>query len=119
VFGLELSPNFNLPYLARTASEFWNRWHITLSRWLRDYVYFPTSRALLRRDPRAGNIPNILIPPLITMLVSGLWHGTGLTFVLWGGMHGLYLVGERLLALRWPPDRRACSRAGGAGCRSR
>jgi len=102
LFGLELSRNFDLPYVARTASEFWNRWHITLSQWLRDYVFYPTSRALLRRDPRAGNIPNLLLPPMLTMLVSGVWHGTGLTFVLWGALHGLYLVGERALALRWP-----------------
>ena len=53
LFGIELSPNFNVPYFARSLSEFWSRWHITLSQWLRDYIYFPTSRALLRRNPLA------------------------------------------------------------------
>lgn len=102
LFGIELAENFNAPYFARSLTEFWNRWHITLSHWLRDYIYFPTSRALLRRNPRRDNIPNLIAPPLLTMLVSGLWHGTGWTVLLWGAVHGLYLVAERALALRRP-----------------
>ena len=104
LFGIELSRNFNLPYIARSLSDFWNRWHITLSHWLRDYIYFPTSRALLRRDPRRGNVPNILLPPLLAMLASGMWHGTGWHMLAWGGLHGVYLVGERVLAF-WRPAR--------------
>ncbi|MBN1566055.1 MAG: MBOAT family protein, partial [Anaerolineae bacterium] len=98
LFGIELSRNFNLPYTARNLSEFWNRWHITLSNWLRDYVYYPASRALLRRNPSRTNMANAIFPPLLTMFVSGLWHGPGWTMVLWGMLHGVYLVGERLLA---------------------
>lgn len=102
LFGITLSPNFNIPYFARNLSEFWNRWHITLSHWLRDYIYFPTSRVLLRRNPTLTNVPNIFIPPLLTMLASGLWHGPGWGMLLWGALHGLYLIVERLLAL-WHP----------------
>jgi D-alanyl-lipoteichoic acid acyltransferase DltB (MBOAT superfamily) len=102
LFGIELAPNFNIPYFARNLSEFWNRWHITLSHWLRDYIYFPTSRALLRRNPTLTNMPNVFIPPMLTMLASGLWHGTGWGMLLWGALHGIYLIIERLLAL-WRP----------------
>jgi alginate O-acetyltransferase complex protein AlgI len=102
LFGIELRPNFSTPYFSRNLTEFWNRWHITLSHWLRDYIYFPTSRALLRRNPSRSNIPNLFLPPMLTMLASGLWHGTGWTMLLWGAMHGVFLVGERLLAL-WRP----------------
>ncbi len=102
LFGIELSANFNVPYFSRNLTEFWNRWHITLSHWLRDYIYFPSSRALLRRNPSRTNVPNLIIPPLLTMLASGLWHGTGWGMLLWGGLHGVYLIGERLIAL-WRP----------------
>ena len=102
LFGIELAPNFNIPYFSRNLSEFWNRWHITLSQWLRDYIYFPTSRALLRRNPSLTNVPNIFLPPLLTMLASGLWHGTGWGMLLWGALHGVYLIVERLLSL-WRP----------------
>jgi alginate O-acetyltransferase complex protein AlgI len=108
LFGIELSRNFNLPYTARNLSEFWNRWHITLSHWLRDYIYYPSSRALLRRNPSRTNMANAIFPPVLTMLASGLWHGPGWNMLLWGALHGVYLVGERLLAL-WrpagPPDK--------------
>jgi D-alanyl-lipoteichoic acid acyltransferase DltB (MBOAT superfamily) len=102
LFGIELASNFNVPYFARSGTEFWNRWHITLSQWLRDYIYYPTSRVLLRRNPHYTNIPNLIVPPLLTMLISGLWHGTGWGMLLWGGLHGVYLVVERLLSL-WKP----------------
>lgn len=102
LFGIELSPNFELPYFARNFTEFWNRWHITLSHWLRDYIYFPTSRALLRRNPSRRNMLNLILPPLVTMLVSGLWHGLAWNMLLWGGLQGLYLVIERLPSL-WRP----------------
>jgi D-alanyl-lipoteichoic acid acyltransferase DltB (MBOAT superfamily) len=109
LFGIELSINFQQPYFARNFSEFWNRWHITLSHWLRDYIYFPTLRSLLRRNRDRRAIPNIIIPPLATMLVSGLWHGFSLHMIVWGGLHGVYQIGERLLSLKGPvipPDRR-------------
>lgn len=115
LFGIELSANFKQPYFARTFTEFWNSWHITLSHWLRDYIFFPLSRALLRRNPRRTNIANLILPPLVTMLVSGLWHGLGWGLLLWGALHGLYQVLERLPSL-WrpvvPPQQRALWRQG-------
>lgn len=103
LFGIELSANFNFPYFARSFSEFWNRWHITLSHWLRDYIYFPLSRALLRRSPGRRNLLNLVFPPLVTMLVSGLWHGLSWHMLLWGGLHGLYQVFERVPTFWRPP----------------
>lgn len=102
LFGIELSVNFRQPFFARSFTEFWNRWHITLSTWVRDYVYLPLSRALLRRRPSVRNVPNLIVPPMAAMLASGVWHGAGLGFVLWGALHGMYLVGERLLTLSRP-----------------
>ncbi len=102
LFGIELSPNFAQPYFARNFTEFWRSWHITLSEWLRDYIYFPLSRSLLRRRRQRGHWSNLALPPLATMLVSGLWHGFSGHMLLWGGLHGIYQIGERLLALRGP-----------------
>jgi len=100
LFGIELSPNFRQPFFARNFSEFWNRWHITLSHWLRDYIYFPVRRFLAKRFSSSATLVHISIPPMITMLVSGLWHSrleTGVThMLLWGGLHGAYQIAERL-----------------------
>ena len=98
-FGIDLSPNFNLPYYSRNFSEFWNRWHITLSNWLRDYIFFPFAWSLRRRFPQQNHFFNVFFPPMVTMLVSGLWHGLSLNLLLWGTIHGLYLVLERLPSL--------------------
>jgi D-alanyl-lipoteichoic acid acyltransferase DltB (MBOAT superfamily) len=84
LLGFKLPPNFNSPYRAHNLIDFWRRWHITLSEWLRDYVY--TSLGGLRK--RRINLYRNLI---VTMLLAGLWHGAAWTFVLWGGMHGLGL----------------------------
>jgi D-alanyl-lipoteichoic acid acyltransferase DltB (MBOAT superfamily) len=100
LFGIELSANFAQPFFARSFTEFWTRWHITLSQWLRDYIYMPLSRALLRRNPRPSNVPNLLLPPLVTMLAGGFWHGSSVHMLLWGGLHGVYLIIERLLNMR-------------------
>jgi alginate O-acetyltransferase complex protein AlgI len=83
--GIRLPLNFNSPYKATSIIDFWRRWHITLSRFLRDYVYIPLGGN--RRGPsrRHANL-------LLTMLIGGLWHGAAWTFVAWGGLHGLYLV---------------------------
>lgn len=102
LFGIDLSPNFATPFFSRSFTEFWNRWHMTLSHWLRDYIYFPLSRALLRRNLSRTNIANLVLPPMAAMLVCGVWHGTGWGFVLWGAMHGSYLIGERLLSFSRP-----------------
>ncbi|MEN9561498.1 MAG: hypothetical protein RIQ56_771, partial [Candidatus Parcubacteria bacterium] len=89
VLGFSLSENFNRPYAARSISDFWRRWHISLSSWFRDYVYIPLGgnrRGVMR------NVFNVFV----TLFLSGLWHGAAWTFVLWGMLHGAFLVTERL-----------------------
>jgi D-alanyl-lipoteichoic acid acyltransferase DltB (MBOAT superfamily) len=98
-FGIELSSNFNLPYLSRNFTEFWSKWHISLSNWLRDYIFFPFSRALAKKGQKFSRIFNLVLPPMVTMLVSGLWHGLAWNLLLWGGLHGVYQVIERLPSL--------------------
>ncbi len=110
LFGIELVPNFNAPYFARNMTEFWNRWHMSLSYWCRDYIFFPLTRALLRRNPSRANLVNIIVPPIVTMFVIGLWHASAgaLIIVLWGILHGVYQVVERLLSIGKPvvpPDK--------------
>ena len=86
LFGFNLSRNFNYPYFSRSIGDFWRRWHISLSGWLRDYVYLPLGGARSRK----GRLRNILV----TFGVSGLWHGANWTFVTWGLVHGAYYVPE-------------------------
>ena len=90
MFGVSLPRNFEHPYISRNPQEFWRRWHITLSRWLRDYLYIPLGGS-------RGSIFSTYRNLSITMLLGGLWHGASWTFVFWGGLHGLYLIGHRLL----------------------
>lgn len=96
LFGIQLSPNFEQPFFSTGFLDFWNRWHMSLSNWLRDYVYLPVSRAMLRRNPSGRYLPNLIIPPLVTMVVSGIWHGAALHFILWGFMNGLLQAWERV-----------------------
>lgn len=102
LFGIELSANFQTPYFSRNFTEFWKRWHITLSEWLRDYIYFPISRILRRGNPTLQKVTSLVLPPMITMLVSGMWHGLSLHMIVWGGLHGLYQIVERIPSL-WRP----------------
>ena len=102
LLGIELSANFRAPYFSRNFTEFWKRWHITLSEWLRDYIYYPLSRVLTRLSSRHRNLASVVVPPLITMLVSGIWHGFSLNMLIWGGLHGSYLIVERIPGL-WRP----------------
>ena len=81
--------NFRVPYLARDPSDFWRRWHISLSSWLRDYLYIPLGG---NRGAPWMTYRNLML----TMLLGGLWHGAAWTFVLWGALHGLLLIGYRL-----------------------
>jgi alginate O-acetyltransferase complex protein AlgI len=90
MIGYELPENFNMPYLSASVTEFWRRWHITLSSWLRDYLYIPLGG---NRHGRARTYFNLFV----TMLVGGLWHGASWNFVLWGGMHGVGLAVHRML----------------------
>ncbi len=87
IMGYNLMENFRQPYLSKSVGEFWRRWHISLSTWFRDYVYIPLGG---NRVPRWHWYTNLMI----VFLVSGLWHGASWTFVLWGALHGLYLVLE-------------------------
>ena len=84
-FGFTLLDNFAAPYFASSTGDFWRRWHISLSRWLRDYVYIPLGGSRAGRARRLGNI-------LAVMLLSGVWHGSTWNFVVWGLLHGLYQV---------------------------
>ncbi len=90
LLGFDLDKNFNLPYLAADPSEFWRRWHISLSTWLRDYVYIPLG------GNRKGNI-RTYINIFLTMIISGLWHGSTINFLIWGGLHGLWQVIHRMI----------------------
>src|SRR5438132_6071818 len=94
LLGFRFPQNFDRPYSARSVQEFWRRWHMTLSRWLRDYLYIPLGG---NRKGRLLTYRNLLL----TMLLGGLWHGAAWTFVAWGGVHGAGLAIER--ALGWRP----------------
>jgi len=100
LLGFEYPQNFNSPYKAATFTEFWRRWHMTLSRWLRDYLYISLGG---NRQGRFRAYLNLML----TMLLGGLWHGASWTFVAWGGYHGLLLAIERALGLRLPPAGKA------------
>jgi alginate O-acetyltransferase complex protein AlgI len=82
--GYELTKNFNIPYISKNVSEFWKRWHISLSTWLQEYLYIPLGG---NRKGKVRTYFNLMI----TMLLGGLWHGASWTFVVWGGLHGLAL----------------------------
>ena len=87
ILGIRLTPNFRSPYFASSIKDFWGRWHLSLSGWLRDYIYIPLGGNRVGRVRHALNI-------MITFLVSGLWHGASWNFVLWGGIHGALQVVE-------------------------
>ncbi|MFQ5651458.1 MAG: MBOAT family O-acyltransferase [bacterium] len=93
-FGFSLPDNFRVPYAAIGFSDFWRRWHISLSTWLRDYLYFPLG------GNRAGELRTV-VNLMMVMLIGGLWHGASWTFVAWGGLHGLFLIVERGLRRRF------------------
>jgi alginate O-acetyltransferase complex protein AlgI len=105
--GYDFCVNFDHPYLSRSITEFWRRWHMSLSTWLRDYLYIPLGGN--RRGPGRTYV-NLML----TMLLGGLWHGAAWTFVVWGFIHGGVLALERLLkptvgpmTARWPAAARA------------
>jgi len=92
--GFFLPDNFRFPYAAVGFADFWRRWHITLSSWLRDYIFIP-----LGGNRRRAGRPYFAL--FVTMLLAGLWHGASWTFVAFGGLHGLYLASERALRMRF------------------
>jgi D-alanyl-lipoteichoic acid acyltransferase DltB (MBOAT superfamily) len=89
LLGYRFPRNFNAPYMATDPQDFWRRWHISLSTWLRDYLYIPLGGS---RRGKARTYLNLMI----TMFLGGLWHGASWTFVVWGGLQGFYMVGHRL-----------------------
>jgi alginate O-acetyltransferase complex protein AlgI len=99
LFGIRLPVNFRSPYQAASIVEFWRRWHITLSRFLRDYLYIPLGGNRLGEQRRYINL-------MVTMLLGGLWHGAGWNFLVWGGLHGVYLSINHLWR-GWRGERRA------------
>jgi len=90
IFGVSLPRNFLYPYISRSPREFWRRWHVTLSLWLRDYLYIPLGGS-------HGTTARTQINLLTTMVLGGLWHGANWTFVFWGALHGMLLIGARAL----------------------
>lgn len=105
MFGFRLPENFNYPYISRSMREFWRRWHISLSTWLRDYLYIPLGGS---RDSKNRTMANLLI----VFLLCGLWHGANWTFLVWGLWHGLFLIIERII----PPSKNTLIRQGLGWC---
>ena len=91
MMGYELRINFLQPYFSRSPGEFWRRWHISLSTWFRDYVYIPLGGSRV-------SVPRHYVNLMVTFLISGLWHGANWTFVIWGGLHGVYLIVSQMVA---------------------
>ncbi len=91
MMGYELRVNFRQPYFSRSVGEFWHRWHISLSTWFRDYLYIPLGGNRVK-------LPRYYFNLMITFIISGLWHGANWTFVAWGLLHGLYLIGAQLVS---------------------
>jgi len=103
VMGFKLMQNFNRPYFSKSITEFWQRWHISLSTWFRDYLYIPLGGSRVK-------IPRYLFNLFITFLISGLWHGASWTFVIWGAIHGIYIIIEKLIErIRSKPNKKTTS----------
>jgi D-alanyl-lipoteichoic acid acyltransferase DltB (MBOAT superfamily) len=99
IMGYDFGVNFDRPYFSSSFSDFWQRWHISLSRWIRDYLYIPLG------GNRCGGVRNAW-NLIVTMFLAGLWHGAGWNYVIWGMLHGAYLVVQRLIAV---PYGRVCA----------
>ncbi|MCC6818736.1 MAG: MBOAT family protein, partial [Bacteroidia bacterium] len=93
LFGVDLMDNFNRPYLASGITDFWKRWHISLTSWFRDYLYIPLGGNRVTKGRWVYNV-------LLVFLLSGLWHGANYTFIIWGGLHGLYYLIERFFTFK-------------------
>jgi alginate O-acetyltransferase complex protein AlgI len=94
LLGIRFPQNFNAPYIATSIQDFWRRWHMTLSRWLRDYLYIPLGGS---RGGTWFTYRNLFL----VMVIGGLWHGANWTFIIWGTIHGVALVGERVIKTWW------------------
>jgi alginate O-acetyltransferase complex protein AlgI len=104
LLGIAVPENFSYPYLAVNIREFWNRWHITLSHWVRDYLFVPTGRTLFGTflRPWPGRIATISY--LVTFLAVGAWHGVTGAFLAWGAYHGLLLAAHHVIRMHIPPS---------------
>jgi alginate O-acetyltransferase complex protein AlgI len=102
MLGISVPENFRRPYLAPNIREFWNRWHITLSTWVRDYIFLPTGRGLFRTRLRAAPTLIAAISYILTFLAVGAWHGVTAAFLLWGLYHGLLLAGYHAIRAGTP-----------------
>ena len=104
LLGIRIMDNFKSPYLAKNISEFWQRWHISLSTWFRDYLYYPLGGNRVSKQRWVLNI-------LVVFLISGLWHGANWTFIIWGLLFGLLYISERLVngLLKWEKNYSAFS----------
>jgi alginate O-acetyltransferase complex protein AlgI len=110
LFGIEVPENFRWPYWSVNIKDFWERWHISLSQWIRDYVFVPVGRGLYATPLRARPVLLALITFETTFLIVGAWHGLGVNFLIWGAYHGLLLGGHHVYSRRapawlteWPP----------------
>lgn len=95
MLGFQFPENFNYPYISASVTEFWRRWHITLSTWFRDYLYIPLGGNRVSAVRTYGNL-------LLVFILCGLWHGAGMNFLVWGLLHGAFLVFERLISFKRP-----------------
>ncbi len=95
ILGFKIPRNFNKPYFASSPSDFWHRWHISLSTWLRDYLYIPLGGNKRSKSRTYLNLMTV-------MLIGGIWHGASWNFVIWGGLHGIYLVIQKLISKKFP-----------------
>jgi len=95
ILGFKIPKNFNKPYFAISPSDFWHRWHISLSTWLRDYLYIP-----LGGNKKSGS--RMYLNLMVVMLIGGMWHGASWNFVIWGGLHGAYLVIQKAILKKFP-----------------
>jgi len=96
IFGFKIPLNFNKPFFASSPSDFWTRWHISLSTWVRDYLYYP----LVFKNRNSNSI--VFISLLISMILMGIWHGASWNFLIWGGIHGLFLASHTILRKKFP-----------------
>ena len=96
ILGFKIPLNFNKPFFATSPSDFWGRWHISLSTWVRDYLYYP----LVFKNRNSSGL--VVISLLISMCIMGIWHGASWNFLIWGGIHGLFLASYTILRKKFP-----------------
>jgi len=98
LFGLRLSRNFSTPYFSESFTQFWLRWHATLSSWMRNYIFMPITRKLLRRKGHSSTVILSILPTVTTMIFTAIWHELSWNMLVWGGLHAVYLLLERLIS---------------------